>query len=192
MDSPLPSQHMTAMQVAEEAQSKIANIRARADLVADAKAERMVPIYSEATERLAALRAEYQAGEAARHADLQRRAFGVPPRDPVAAASYRDAIDRFGALRDEPHGTAEDQALVIMERAARADDQLAIRAAANVAFDRHWSRATARACELVPAVSEHVKVLEHDRRSRLQYRMRDDAVFNLPMPAEISHIQARF
>jgi hypothetical protein len=123
-------------------QSKIENIRARTDLVADAKAKRMVPIYSEATERLAALRAEYEASEAARHADLQRRAFGVPLRDPVSAASYRDAIDRFGALRDEPHGTAEDQALVIMERAARAGDELAIRAAANVSFDQQWLKAT--------------------------------------------------
>jgi hypothetical protein len=192
MSTPLPSQHTRAMQVAEEAQSKIEKIRARTDLVPSAKAERVMHIYSEAAERVAALRAEYEAGKAARHAGLQRRAFGVPTSDPASAGSYRDAIDRFGKLRDEPHGTAEDQALVIMERAARAGDQLAIRAAANVAFDRQWSKATARACELVPAVAEHMKVLEHDRQSRLQDRMRDDAVFNLPMPAEISQMQPRF
>ena len=107
----------------------------------------------------------------------------------MAAASYRDALDRFGRLRDEDGGlSAEEQALVVVERAARAGDELAIRAAANVGFDRQWTQATARACDLVPAIAEHVQALSDDRRSRVHRRFRDDAVFGLAQPDELRHV----
>jgi hypothetical protein len=100
-------------------------------------------------------------------------------------------VERTQQRWRERWAAAEEHALVMMERAARAGDDLAIRAAANVAFHRDWFRATARACELVPAIAEHVNALAHDDRSRLQHRMRDDAAFNLPAPAEIRGIQPR-
>jgi hypothetical protein len=119
-----------------------------------------------------------------RLARLQRKAFALPLNDSMAAASYRDALDRFGSLRDEDGGlSAEEQALVIIERAARAGDELAIRAAANVGFDRQWSKATARACELVPAIAEHVQALSDDRRSRVH-----DAAFGLAQPDELRYV----
>jgi len=107
----------------------------------------------------------------------------------MAAASYRDALDRFGRLRDEDGGlSAEEQALVVIERAARAGGELAIRAAANVGFDRQWTRATARACELAPTIAEHVQALSEARRSRVPRRFRDDAVFGLAQPDELRHV----
>jgi hypothetical protein len=42
-------------------------------------------------------------------------------------------------------------------------DDLAVRAAANVSFDRGWTKATARACELVPEIAEGVGALAEDR-----------------------------
>ena len=47
IDNSVPSeQHMKAAQVAQEAQSKIANIRARTDLVPEAKAKRIGDVHS--------------------------------------------------------------------------------------------------------------------------------------------------
>ena len=113
----------------------------------------------------------------------KRKAFALPLNDSMAAASYRDALDRFGSLRDEDGGlSAEEQALVVIERAARAGDELAIRAASNVGFDRQWARATARACELVPAIAEYVQEPSEARRSRVHRRFRDDAGSGWPSP----------
>jgi hypothetical protein len=67
-------------------------------------------------------------------------------------------------------------------------DDLAVRAAANVSFDRGWTQATARACELVPEIAEHVHALAQDRRSRVQRRFRDDAVFGLAQPDELRYV----
>jgi hypothetical protein len=67
-------------------------------------------------------------------------------------------------------------------------DDLAVRAAANVSFDRGWTKATARACELVPEIAEHVGALAEDRRSRLHRRFRDDAVFGLAQPDELRYV----
>jgi len=63
-----------------------------------------------------------------------------------------------------------------------------IRTAANVGFDRQWTKATARACELVPAIAEHVQALSDDGRSRVHRRFRDDAVFGLADPDELRHV----
>ena len=188
MNDALPPQHTQAMQIVADANENIARIRARTDLVPEAKAQRIADVYLDATGKLDPLRAEYEAGETNRLARLQRKAFALPLNDSMAAASYRDALDRFGRLRDEPGENAEEQALVIIDRAARAGDELAIRAAANVGFDRQWTKATARACELVPAIAEHVQALSDDRRSRVHRRFRDDAVFGLAQPDELRHV----
>ena len=156
------------MQIVADAKENIARIRARTDLVPEAKAQRIASVYLDATGKLDPLRAEYEAGEANRLARLQRKAFALPLGDSMAAASYRDALDRFGRLRDDDGGlSAEEQALVVIERAARAGDELAIRAAANVGFDWQWTKATARACEEVPAIAQHLQALSEDRRSRV-------------------------
>ena len=75
-----------------------------------------------------------------------------------------------------------------IDGAARAGDELAIRAAANVGFDRQWTKATARACEPVPAIAEHVQALSEVRCSRVHRRFRDDAVFGLAEPDELRHV----
>ena len=186
MTETLPPQHSKAMQIIADANENLTGVRGRTDLVPEAKVQRIGRLYSDATAKLGALRAEYVAGEADRRARLQRDAFALPLGDSMAAASYRDALDRFGRLRDEDGGqSAEQQALVIIERAARAGDDLAIRAAANVGFDRGWTQATARASELVPAIAEHVQALAEDRRSRVRVRFRDDAIFGLAQPEEL-------
>ena len=188
MNDALPPQHSQAMQIVADANENIARIRARTDLVPEAKAKRIASVYLDATGKLDPLRAEYEAGETNRLARLQRKAFALPLGDSMAASSYRDALDRFGRLRDEPGENAEEQALVIIERAARAGDELAIRAAANVGFDRQWTKATARACEPVPAIAEHVQALSEVRCSRVHRRFRDDAVFGLAEPDELRHV----
>jgi len=188
MKDALPPQHTKAMQIVADANENIARIRARTDLLAEAKAQRIADVYVAAIGKLDPLRAEYEAGETTRLARLQRRAFALPLDDSMAAASYRDALDRFGRLRDEPGENAEEQALAIVERSARAGDELAIRAAANVGFDRQWTKTTARACELVPAIAEHVQALSDNRRSRVHRRFRDDAVFGLAQPDELRHV----
>jgi len=188
MKDALPPQHTKAMQIVADANENIARIRARTDLLAEAKAQRIADVYVAAIGKLDPLRAEYEAGETTRLARLQRRAFALPLDDSMAATSYRDALDRFGRLRDEPGENAEEQALAIVERSARAGDELAIRAAANVGFDRQWTKTTARACELVPAIAEHVQALSDNRRSRVHRRFRDDAVFGLAQPDELRHV----
>jgi hypothetical protein len=188
MNQSLTPQHSKAMQIVADADADIARIRGRTDLVPEAKVQRIARVYLDATAKLDALRAEYEANETDRRAQLQRRAFAVPVDDSMAAASYRDALDRFGRLRDEPSENAEEQALVIIERAARAGDDLAVRAAANVSFDRGWIKVTARACELVPEIAEHVNALAEDRRSRIHRRFRDDAVFGLAEPDELRYV----
>ena len=126
MNDALPPQHTKAMQIVADANENIARIRARTDLVPEAKAQRIAGVYVAATGRLDPLRAEYEAGETNRLARLQRKAFALPLNDSMAAASYRDALDRFGRLRDEDGGlSAEEQALVVIERATRAGDELA-------------------------------------------------------------------
>ena len=106
------------------------------------------------------------------------------------ARVYLDATGKLDPLRAEYETgeNAEEQALVIIERAPPAGDERAIRAAANVGFDRHWTKATARACELGPAIAEHVQALSDDRRSRVQRRFRDDAVFGLAQPDELRYL----
>jgi hypothetical protein len=188
MTDTLPPQHSKAMQILADAEADIAGIRARTDLLPEAKVQRIARLYTDATAQLDALRAEYEAGEADRRAQLQRKAFALPLGDSMAAASYRDALDRFGRLRDEPGQNAEEQALVIIERAARAGDDLAVRAAANVSFDRQWTNATARAAELVPEIAQHMQALAKDRRSRVHRRFRDDAVFGLAQPEELRYV----
>jgi hypothetical protein len=188
MNDTLPPQHAKAMLIVADANENIVRIRSRTDLVPEAKARRIADVYLAATGKLDPLRAEYEAGQTNRLARLQRKAFALPLNDSMAAASYRDALDRFGRLRDEDGENAEEQALIIIERAARAGDELAVRAAANVGFDRQWTKATARACELVPAIAEHVQALSDDRRSRVHRRFRDDAVFGLAQPDELRHV----
>jgi hypothetical protein len=189
MNEALSPQHAKAMQIVADAKENIARIRARTDLVPEAKAQQIADVYLSATGKLDPLRADYEAGETNRLARLQRKAFALPLDDSMAAASYRDALDRFGRLQDEDRGpNAEEQALIIINRAARAGDELAIRVAANVGFDRHWTKATARACELVPAIAEHVQALAEARRSRVHRRFRDDAVFGLAQPDELRHV----
>ena len=188
MNDVLPPQHSQAMLIVADANENIARIRARTDLVPEAKAQRIARVFLDATGKLDPLRAEYEADETNRLARLERKAFALPLNDTMAAASYRDALDRFGRLRDEPGENAEEQAMVIIDRAARAGDELAVRAAANVGFDRQWTKATARACELVPAIAEHVQALSDDRRSRVHRRFRDDAVFGLAQPDELRHV----
>ena len=188
MNDVLPPQHSQAMLIVADANENIARIRARTDLVPEAKAQRIARVFLDATGKLDPLRAEYEADETNRLARLERKAFALPLNDTMAAASYRDALDRFGRLRDEPGENAEEQAMVIIDRAARAGDELAVRAAANVGLDRQWTKATARACELVPAIAEHVQALSDDRRSRVHRRFRDDAVFGLAQPDELRHV----
>ena len=104
MNDALPPQHTKAMQIVADANENIARIRARTDLVPEAKAQRIAGVYLDATGKLDPLRAEYEAGETNRLARLQRKAFALPLGDSMAAASYRDALDRFGRLRDEDGG----------------------------------------------------------------------------------------
>lgn len=115
MNDALPPQHTKAMQIVADAKENIARIRARTDLVPEAKEQRIARVYLDATGKLEPLRAEYEAGETNRLARRQRKAFALPLGDSMAAASYRDALDRFGRLRDVPGENAEEQALVIID-----------------------------------------------------------------------------
>jgi hypothetical protein len=84
MNDALPPQRTKAMRIVADANENIARIRARTDLVPEAKAQRIAEVYSAATGKLDPLRAEYEAGETNRLARLQRMAFGLPPDDSMA------------------------------------------------------------------------------------------------------------
>lgn len=162
-----------------DAQRMLDRLHQDQDLRPEVVRHRMARVIVEANRERVKLRDQYLADVESRRRALQKE-VAAPPTDPAQASSYRDVLQRLDNLKDEPNFSAQQQAVVLAERAVRGGDEVSLKALAAVSSEKGWRHVLEIVSTELPGLADTLKGLAELNQSGRNARFRLD-ILTSPM-----------
>lgn len=173
-----------ALRLRQAADKTYATIRADPNLSDIGKQKAMAAAWLKSNATLAEIQDAENDDIAARRSALEIQLFGIGPGGPVAAADYRDALDRAEQC------TKPKDAFRLLDRVTRTRDETLAKAVAAYAVEQGWSDVLDRYAATRPNVQDtlaELRKIDADASSGTA-RLGRSAIYNTPKPRELQHL----